>query len=727
MSKTCLLCGETFPDAATFCPRDGSALRATVVGDDLIGELFCERYVATDLLGEGGMAAVYLARDVRLPQQVAIKVLRDTGTSDPSVVRRFRHEAEAASRINHDRVARVTDFGFMTDGRAFLVMEYVNGRTLRELLDARGTLSFSETAAIIYMVAEGLHAAHRLGIVHRDLKPENIMVVEEDDGSLRVKVLDFGIAKLLEDAEGEGRTAPGFAIGTPKWMSPEQLLGQALDARSDVYSLGLLAFTMLTGARAFSGSSEQEEMLARLSAPPRALLDVRPDIAWPAPLQALFARTLVREPAVRPESAVAFARELRRIIDGPSATVAFTPPSLASALLLQPAAADSTPTPTPIPTPTPMPVATPTPTESSGESRTDATTDTSTPMPTPFVSATNSDTTLAGLSAGSRASVRNESADLLADDRAPIVAEVAGPPLRSNLLDDADRQLGSDRPLSATGVHTAERAMSTAPVSSSSAPPVTVELALARRARRVPLFTLVGAIAAILTIAVFLAKRERPSRSTATGAATPATPATPVSSPVSRAPATSSVPSTAVVPSTVEVPVDRDSTAPRVSAPTSRSSSTEGTRRAESAAHAAAISRKRAPVDTATRAPVPSRRATVESATTPAPQQLSADAEASIALTTVISDTQSDLASRSEATRKRGATTLVRELQALMPRLRSPVERGWASLYLGTSFAILGDRTKACALLAEANAGAATPATLQENGESLRKKLRCTR
>ena len=335
MSKTCLLCGETFPDAATFCPRDGLALRATVTGDDLIGELFCERYVATDLLGEGGMAAVYLARDVRLPQQVAIKVLRDAGTTDPSVVRRFRHEAEAASRINHDRVARVTDFGFMTDGRAFLVMEYVNGRTLRQLLDARGTLSFSETAAIVHMIAEGLNAAHRLGIVHRDLKPENVMVVEEDDGSVRVKVLDFGIAKLLEDSDAEGKTAPGFAIGTPKWMSPEQLLGQALDARSDVYSLALLAFSMLTGARAFVGSSEQEEMLARLSAPAREFIEVRPDIAWPAPLQALFSRTLVRDPAVRPESAVAFARELRRIIDGPSATMAFTPPTLASALLAQ--------------------------------------------------------------------------------------------------------------------------------------------------------------------------------------------------------------------------------------------------------------------------------------------------------------------------------------------------------------------------------------------------------
>jgi len=315
MSKTCLMCGATFPDSTTFCPRDGAALRSTVIGDDLIGELLCERYVVTDLLGEGGMGAVYLARDVRLPQQVAIKVLRDSRNDDQTAVQRFRREAEAASRINHDRVARVTDFGFMADGRAYLIMEYVNGRTLAQLLDDRGALDVVAVASITSMVAEGLNAAHRLGIVHRDLKPENIMIVDEPDAGLRVKVLDFGIAKVLEGNDGPGSTAPGFVIGSPRWMSPEQLLGGTLDGRSDVYALALLAFTMLTGSRPFARPTEQEEMLARLSVLPRTLIEAAPEVAWPQALQTLFSRTLVRDPAERPATALAFARELTTALE----------------------------------------------------------------------------------------------------------------------------------------------------------------------------------------------------------------------------------------------------------------------------------------------------------------------------------------------------------------------------------------------------------------------------
>lgn len=322
MTKTCVMCGQTSPDSAMFCPRDGSVLRATVVGDDLIGELFCERYVVTDVLGAGGMGTVYLARDVRLPQQVAIKVLREQANADPAAVQRFRQEAEAASRINHDRVARVTDFGFMADGRAYLVMEYVSGRSLKEFLDEHETLTFADTAQITMMVAEGLNAAHRLGIVHRDLKPENVMIVDDPDGGMRVKVLDFGIAKVLDGATSE-RTAPGFVIGTPKWMSPEQLLGAPLDGRSDVYTLALLAFAMLTGGRAFESASEsaseQAEMMARLSIAPRTLAEARPAVAWSDDLQALFRRTLVRDPEARPATTLAFARELQRLLEPPTA------------------------------------------------------------------------------------------------------------------------------------------------------------------------------------------------------------------------------------------------------------------------------------------------------------------------------------------------------------------------------------------------------------------------
>jgi len=314
MTKICLMCGDTFPDTISFCAKDGSALRAAVVGDHLIGEVFCDRYVVTDLLGEGGMGAVYAARDVRLPQQVAIKVLREQGMADPSTVARFRAEAEAASRINHDRVARVTDFGFMNDGRAYLIMEYVGGKTLKQTVTDRGLLDCAETSRIVTMVAEGLDAAHRLGIIHRDLKPDNVMILDDAGGGVRVKVLDFGIAKVLQsNGESAGRTQTGFVIGTPQWMSPEQILGETLDARSDVYALGLLAYTMLTGRRAFESASAEAEMMARLMSPPRALAELLPSVSWPTGLQELFNRTLSRDVSERPGGALAFAKEFANV------------------------------------------------------------------------------------------------------------------------------------------------------------------------------------------------------------------------------------------------------------------------------------------------------------------------------------------------------------------------------------------------------------------------------
>lgn len=336
MAKTCPLCGTTFPDSSIFCLHDGTSLRTVEESDDIINQTFCDRYVVTECLGQGGMGAVYLARDVRLPQKVAIKVLRQRTATDPALVARFRQEAQAASRINHDRVARVFDFGFMEDGRAYIVMEYADGRTLREVMDD-GPIEPRVAANIVLMIAEGLNAAHRLGILHRDLKPENVMILDDGNrdsakratpsgvdntGGIRVKVLDFGIAKVLDTEEGEVRTEAGFVIGTPMWMSPEQLLAEPLDARSDIFALGLLAFSMLTGARAFTGGTKQAEMMAPLSSMPRSLKEMAPNVAWPAGLQELLDRTLARSASERPDSALEFANEMAHIINANAPTPA---------------------------------------------------------------------------------------------------------------------------------------------------------------------------------------------------------------------------------------------------------------------------------------------------------------------------------------------------------------------------------------------------------------------
>lgn len=319
MPKVCLMCGESFPDTTTFCPRDGSALRAAVKGDDLIGELIGERYLITDLISHGGMGSVYVASDVRLPQQFAVKVLKEQMSPDPAVISRFRQEAEAVCRINHDRVARVFDFGFMDDGRAYIIMEYAAGRTLRDHMDDRCPMDLSDASKITMMMAEGLDAAHRLGIVHRDLKPENVMVLDDPGGTMRIKVLDFGIAKMMDAEAGKGYTQPGFVIGTPIWMSPEQLRGDTLDARSDVYSLALLTFAMLTGERPFVGDTEQTEMLARLAATPRTLAAILPHVQWPPELQSIFDRTFSLEVADRPLGALSFAEAVATVAANASA------------------------------------------------------------------------------------------------------------------------------------------------------------------------------------------------------------------------------------------------------------------------------------------------------------------------------------------------------------------------------------------------------------------------
>jgi serine/threonine-protein kinase len=311
MPKICPVCDATYPDANVFCSADGTSLRAADLQGDFVGTVIADRYLVTDLLGEGGMGTVYLARHVRLPQQAAIKVLRPEQLRDAAALARFNHEAASASRIDHDRVARVYDYGETRDGTAYLAMEFVPGRTLKQLVADGGPLGTRRAAGIIRQVAEGLDAAHRLGIIHRDLKPENVMVVEDPDGTDRVKVLDFGIAKALDHTAGGARlTRTGYVVGTPEFMSPEQLTGAPVDARSDVYALALLAFQCLSGALPFDASTPERAYTAHLLETPLRLDQVRPTVAWPAEVQAVFDSALARDPADRPATAGAFARAL---------------------------------------------------------------------------------------------------------------------------------------------------------------------------------------------------------------------------------------------------------------------------------------------------------------------------------------------------------------------------------------------------------------------------------
>jgi serine/threonine-protein kinase len=253
------------------------------------------------------MGRVYLAQHVRLPQQAAIKVLNAGMLSDPDAVARFNREAANAARIEHDRVARVFDFGETREGSVYIAMEYVPGRSLHAVVEDAGRLPPVRAAQITYQVAEGLAAAHAIGIVHRDLKPDNIMVVSEPQGADRCKVVDFGIAKAADAANTTRITRTGTVVGTPEYMSPEQFLGEDLDSRSDVYSLALVAYNAFTGVLPFTATTPERAMAARMIDDPRSLSAAVPDVEWPAALQHAFDRALDRDPSTRTATTMEFA------------------------------------------------------------------------------------------------------------------------------------------------------------------------------------------------------------------------------------------------------------------------------------------------------------------------------------------------------------------------------------------------------------------------------------
>lgn len=314
MSKTCTSCGRTYADDMVFCPADATTLMADEAEGDLIGTVIADRYQVLKLLGEGGMGKVYLAKHVRLPQQAAIKVLHLDMVKDSGALTRFNREAENAARIEHERVARVFDFGETRDGVVYIAMEFVPGVTLRGLLDESPRLTPVRAANIVYQVAEGLEAAHRLSIVHRDLKPDNVLVITDDGGSDRCKVVDFGIAKVTNGSETQ-LTQVGMLVGTPEFMSPEQVLGEQLDGRSDVYALALVAFELFAGGLPFEGNTPERKLTARLIQDPKTLAEVAPDVDWPEDLQEAFNNALVREPENRTASAMEFADSIINAVE----------------------------------------------------------------------------------------------------------------------------------------------------------------------------------------------------------------------------------------------------------------------------------------------------------------------------------------------------------------------------------------------------------------------------
>ena len=281
--------------------------------EPLIGTLLSGRYLIGRLLGEGGMGAVYEAEHTLMHKRLAVKVLHAELSRNTEVVARFEREAMASAHIDHPNVALATDFGKLDDGSFFLVLEFVEGKSLRAVIE-EGRLEVGRALHILAQIAAPLVRAHKMGIVHRDLKPENVMLTLRDGDPDFVKVLDFGIAKLpagefAADEAPKGSAAKtkltkvGMIYGTPEYMAPEQALGGVIDGRADLYALGCIAYEMLTGVRPFDADEPVAIITMHITAPVPPMAMKAPDAAIPEEVESLVRRMLVKEVAGRPADA----------------------------------------------------------------------------------------------------------------------------------------------------------------------------------------------------------------------------------------------------------------------------------------------------------------------------------------------------------------------------------------------------------------------------------------
>ena len=341
-NRRCPRCQTTYDAPARFCVKDGSLLvetdapahsrtdgrsddaRADLTADpaerlsaslaSLTGQVLDQRYQINRKLGEGGMSYVYQAQEIGTDKQVAVKILIPRLSRDPASVERLRREATIATRLNHPNVCPILRMGEAPQRLIYLVMPYLEGEPLSEHEARRGPFPVAEGIPLLVQVCQGLGHAHELQIIHRDLKPENVMLVPDpaEPTGFRAVVMDFGLAKERRAGPDVVKlTATGIVLGTPEFMSPEQIRGKPLDGRSDVYALAIVAFELFTGQLPFTGKSAQETMIARLRGAPMPLRAVRGEL--PAKLEAVISKALSVNPADRYGSMAEMAHALESV------------------------------------------------------------------------------------------------------------------------------------------------------------------------------------------------------------------------------------------------------------------------------------------------------------------------------------------------------------------------------------------------------------------------------
>jgi serine/threonine protein kinase len=345
MSTRCPTCGTIYADDAKFCTKDGGRLlphgagagamapdprsttprlntsptgaKPVINHSNMAGQVLDGRYAIVKKVGEGGMSFVYLAHDVSTNERYAIKILSPALSKDENSMARLRREASLGIRLAHPNVCNIVRLGETEDGLVYVVMPYVEGDILADVNHRLGVIPIPQAVEWIVQICEGLNVAHELKIVHRDLKPENIMICKKPDGTQYAVVMDFGLAKERKaGGELEKLTATGIILGTPEFMSPEQLRGKPLDPRTDIYSLTLMMYEMLTGKLPFEGRTQQEMMIARLRADPIPLRQRRPGMDFPEAVEKVLNRGMARAPEDRYATTLEFAEDLKAAVSG---------------------------------------------------------------------------------------------------------------------------------------------------------------------------------------------------------------------------------------------------------------------------------------------------------------------------------------------------------------------------------------------------------------------------
>jgi tRNA A-37 threonylcarbamoyl transferase component Bud32 len=345
--KVCPACRADYGGGEVFCPVDATRLVTTSQmsaspldpDDPLIGAVLAGKYVVERRIGEGGMGLVYEGLHRDIDKRVAIKVLRDDLSRRPEVVARFRQEARSASRIGHENIVDISDFGETTRGASYFVMEFLEGEDLANVLGRDVTVDAERACAIVLQCCRALSATHAKGIVHRDIKPENIFLTKRDGLEDFVKIVDFGIAKMsdieTDGAPGRKLTKTGMIFGTPEYMSPEQAAGRELDHRVDVYALGIILYECVAGRVPFEGDTFMGVLTQHLFADLPPIREINPTATISHELELVIRKALAKDPNDRYQDTDELAEAIDCALDGKlSRATAMTPPGAVAAASL---------------------------------------------------------------------------------------------------------------------------------------------------------------------------------------------------------------------------------------------------------------------------------------------------------------------------------------------------------------------------------------------------------